>query len=136
MCELQVLQSPIPRYFESSDNLKRSVRHVERIVFLTWMLPLVKQISGMLQSIKTDRKVSDRRRAPRVGFRARIEMITSPAAPASASVWIRNISLGGVGLLHNRKLAVGETIVLCFPNGLEKPLSVPCEIAHCGAIPN
>ncbi|HTL28605.1 MAG TPA: PilZ domain-containing protein [Tepidisphaeraceae bacterium] len=97
---------------------------------------LVSQISEMLRAIKCDRKVSDRRRAPRVGLRARVDMVTSPEAPAAASVWIRNISLSGVGLLHTRKLAEGSMILLRFHTIERKMLSVPCEVIHCYGIPN
>jgi hypothetical protein len=100
------------------------------------MLIYAGQVSEMLRAIRCDRKVSDRRRAPRVGLRAKVEMVTSPERPATAQVWIRNISLSGVGLLHSRKLAVGETIVLRFPTADKKMLSVPCEVIHCQSIPN
>ena len=100
------------------------------------MLIYAGQVSEMLRAIRCDRKVSDRRRTPRVGLRAKVEMVTSPEHPATAQVWIRNISLSGVGLLHNRKVAVGDTIVLRFPTAERKLLSVPCEVIHCQSIPN
>ena len=100
------------------------------------MLIYAGQVSEMLRAIRCDRKVSDRRRAPRVGLRAKVDMVTSPEHPATAQVWIRNISLSGVGLLHNRKLAAGDTIVLRFPTADRTLLSVPCEVIHCQSIPN
>ena len=100
------------------------------------MLIYAGQVSEMLRAIRCDRKVSDRRRAPRVGLRAKVDMVTSPERPETAQVWIRNISLSGVGLLHCRKLAVGDTIVIRFPTADRKLLSVGCEVIHCQSIPN
>jgi hypothetical protein len=100
------------------------------------MLIYAGQVSEMLRAIRCDRKVSDRRRTPRVGLRAKVDMVTSPEHPATAQVWIRNISLSGVGLLHCRKLPVGSMIVLRFPTADRKMLSVPCEVVHCQSIPN
>jgi hypothetical protein len=100
------------------------------------MLIYAGQVSEMLRAIRCDRKVSDRRRAPRVGLRAKVDMVTSPERPETAQVWIRNISLSGVGLLHCRKLAVGDTIVLRFPTADRKLLSIACEVIHCQPIPN
>jgi hypothetical protein len=100
------------------------------------MLIYAGQVSEMLRAIRCDRKVSDRRRAPRIGLRAKVDMITSPQQPETAQVWVRNISLSGVGLLHSRKLGIGDTIVLRFPTADRKLLSVPCEVIHCQSIPN
>ncbi len=100
------------------------------------MLIYAGQVSEMLRAIRCDRKVSDRRRAPRVGLRGKVDIVTSPEQPATGQVWIRNISLSGVGLLHSRKLAIGDTIVLRFPTADRKFLSVPCEVIHCQSIPN
>src|SRR5689334_4746549 len=105
------------------------ISHVDMLIYAG-------QVSEMLRAIRCDRKVSDRRRAPRVGLRAKVDMVTSPERPATAQVWIRNISLSGVGLLHSRKLAVGDTIVLRFPTADRKLVSVPCEVIHCQSIPN
>jgi hypothetical protein len=100
------------------------------------MLIYAGQVAEMLRAIRCDRKVSDRRRAPRIGLRAKVDMVTSPQQPATAQVWVRNISLSGVGLLHSQKLSVGDTIVLRFPTADRKLLSVPCEVIHCQSIPN
>ena len=63
------------------------------------------------------------RREPRVGVRAKAHILPSLSATTPIPVRVRDLSVGGVGLLMPRELATDRLFLL-----------LPCTVAHCQAI--
>src|SRR5688572_13837459 len=87
-------------------------------------------LAEILGSLKCDRHPGDHRRAPRVGLRARVRIRTG-AGGRETDVWLRNISAGGVGLLHDRRLDAKQAFTLYLPTRGPDAIAVACEVVHC-----
>ncbi|HTL28606.1 MAG TPA: PilZ domain-containing protein [Tepidisphaeraceae bacterium] len=92
---------------------------------------LAVQISEMLRAVRSDRKSTELRRAPRIPLRAKVDLAASPHARTPGYVWIRNISFTGVSVLHTKKLARGDTLILQFQDVDQQVVPVACEVVHC-----
>src|SRR2546430_16447175 len=57
------------------------------------------------------------RREPRVGVRARAHILPSVAATVPVPVCVRDISVGGMGLLLPREMAAGRLFIGLLPRG-------------------
>jgi c-di-GMP-binding flagellar brake protein YcgR len=90
---------------------------------------MFKQIAD---AMRTDqRAISDRRRYPRVGVRARMNIVPlndlrQPMMPCS--VCVRDVSAGGFGLLVAKPLPPGQLFVARLERGGEGILSLLCEV--------
>lgn len=89
-------------------------------------------LAEILDSLRSDRNIGDRRRAPRVGLRARVAMSVEDEAGRESifGVWIRNISATGVGLLHDRPMNAGESFRIWIPTQDGVFLRLPCQAVH------
>jgi hypothetical protein len=79
----------------------------------------------------------DRRSAPRVGLRcrARVFLYDKGVLGESMSVWTRDLSREGIGLMCGRKMEVGDRLVLPLPRpGHSRPLVLLCTVGHCTPI--
>ena|SRR5437762_121579 len=75
------------------------------------------------------------RREPRVGVRAKAHILPSLSATTPIPVRVRDLSVGGVGLLMPRELATDRLFLLLLPKvGGHPPLRLACTVAHCQAI--
>jgi|SRR3954469_21680719 hypothetical protein len=75
------------------------------------------------------------RREPRVGVRAKAHILPSLSATTPIPVRVRDLSVGGVGLLMPRELAPDRLFLLLLPKvGGHPPLRLACTVAHCQAI--
>jgi hypothetical protein len=75
------------------------------------------------------------RREPRVGVRAKAYILPSLSAATPVPVRIRDVSVGGVGLLIPRELSPDRLFLLLLPKaGGHPPLRLACTVAHCQAI--
>ena len=75
------------------------------------------QIVRQLRSEHPPGRASDRRASPRVGLRAQARLIeckTGGEAPVR-SVWVRDISLEGLGFLTSEEIPPGTYLVLSLP---------------------
>lgn len=91
---------------------------------------LAGDVAEILTALRADRPLSDHRRAPRVGLRARVSIVVRGASKPE-EVWMRNISAGGVGLLHSRRLVIGDAFLLRLPTRGQQYVSIQCEAVHC-----
>ena len=92
---------------------------------------LYQQIVKALRSDK--RTIQDRRRYPRVGLRARINIIPldSRRKPMEAQcVWVRDVSAGGFGLVVRQKLQPGQLFIVRLERRDEEPLSLLCDVVQ------
>jgi hypothetical protein len=75
------------------------------------------------------------RREPRVGVRAKAHILPSLSATTPIPVRVRDLSVGGVGLLMPRELAPDRLFLLLLPKvGGHPPLRLACTVAHCQSI--
>jgi hypothetical protein len=92
---------------------------------------LYQQIVRALRSDK--RTIQDRRRYPRVGLRARVNIIPldSRRKPMeSQCVWVRDVSAGGFGLVVRQKLQPGQLFIVRLERRDEEPLSLLCDVVQ------
>jgi hypothetical protein len=79
--------------------------------------------------------VRQQRREPRVGLRAMAYILPSLSAATPVPVRVRDISVGGMGLLLPRDLGADRLFLLLLPKaGSQAPLRLACTVAHCAAI--
>jgi hypothetical protein len=75
------------------------------------------------------------RREPRVGVRAKAYILPSLSAATPIPVRVRDVSVGGMGLLLPRDLGPDRLFLLLLPKaGGHPPLRLACTVAHCSAI--
>ena len=75
------------------------------------------------------------RREPRVGVRAKAYILPSLSATTPIPVRVRDVSVGGMGLLLPRELGPDRLFLLLLPKvGGHPPLRLACTVAHCQAI--
>jgi hypothetical protein len=76
----------------------------------------------------------DRRSVPRVGLRcrARVFLYEKGVLGESMSVWTRDLSREGIGLMCPRRMEAGDRLVLPLPRpGHSRPLVLLCTVSHC-----
>ena len=75
------------------------------------------------------------RREPRVGMRARAYILPSVSATAPVPVRVRDVSVGGMGLLLPTEMGPDRLFLLLLPRaGGHPPVRLACTVAHCQAI--
>jgi hypothetical protein len=81
---------------------------------------------------------SERRAAPRIGLRCRIELlpIVSGVIGKPIEVTTRDISRTGIGLLSGQQMNPGDHFLIRVPHekGKEKPLALYCTVRSCHEI--
>ncbi|MDB5333860.1 MAG: hypothetical protein JWP03_5011 [Phycisphaerales bacterium] len=79
----------------------------------------------------------DRRSVPRVGLRcrARVFLYDKGVLGESMSVWTRDLSRVGIGLMCPRQMEPGTRLVLPLPRpGHTRPLVLLCTVTQCSQI--
>ncbi|MDB5296320.1 MAG: hypothetical protein JWO31_2303 [Phycisphaerales bacterium] len=71
----------------------------------------------------------EKRRAPRVVYRARVQIMLGGGKQVMTTV--RDISSRGVGLMHGEPLEAGSQFVLQLPRGKQTPAALLCTVAYC-----
>jgi hypothetical protein len=88
----------------------------------------------IVRSLRSDvLKGTERRRHPRVGMRVRITIIILDAAgqPGKAeSVWVRDLSDGGIGLVATRPMKRGVLFIVQFIRSDHQVLSLLCQVVQ------
>jgi hypothetical protein len=86
----------------------------------------------MVESLQADRNDDGQRRRPRVGLDARVTIVpfSDRVSPSALSVTVRDLSAGGLGFLHDRKISLGEQFVLLLPEAQGKPVVILCTVAY------
>ena len=90
----------------------------------------------IVASLRSDRSLrsNEKRRRPRVGLRSTIDVrLCAPRAneAASFSVWVRDISAEGLGLVGARCLELGTEFVADFNRSENEQLRVKYRVAYC-----
>jgi hypothetical protein len=98
------------------------------------MLLSAEMYQQIVKTLKSDtRSVQDRRKSPRVGLRAKINIIplNSRRLPMEAQcVWVRDVSAGGFGLVVRQKLQLGQLFIVRMERRGEEPLSLLCDVVR------
>jgi hypothetical protein len=83
------------------------------------------QYAAVLGSLVSDKgKSQERRRDPRVGVRLKLRLIVLPASqpqPDPNDLWLRDISVGGLGLACRRPLDLNANFLLVLGRGPQPP---------------
>ena len=93
-----------------------------------------KDVIGTLRSDETSARLLDKRSSPRVGLRTKLAIVTGaggPFEPPPVEVWLRDLSAGGMGIVHCREMEPGTPFVAHLPRRQGPPLRVLYEVAHC-----
>ena len=93
---------------------------------------MYEQIARTLRSDAS--KSGERRQHPRVGMRAKITII--PLGPSGQpgkadTIWLRDISDGGIGLIAGRAMKRGSLFVVQFSNHNNEARSLLCQVIQC-----
>lgn len=92
-------------------------------------------LKSMLLGIKTEqgKGAAELRRNPRVSIRytVKIAPYTNGTLGHAIRVWTRDISPGGLGILHNIKMEVGSRFIVLLPRDKGKPLLLLCTVRNC-----
>ena len=105
-----------------------------RGVSTTLTAEVFKDVISALRSDESSTRLLDKRTSPRVGLRTKLAIVTGPTGPFEpppVEVWLRDLSAGGMGLVHTRELEPGVTFVAHLPRRQGPPLRVLYEVAHC-----
>jgi len=105
-----------------------------RGVSTTLTAEVFKDVISALRSDESSTRLLDKRGSPRVGLRTKLQIVTGPIGPFEnppSEVWLRDLSAGGMGIVHSRELEPGSTFVAHLPRRQGPPLRVLYEVAHC-----
>ena len=88
------------------------------------------QFHEIISSLKSD-ALSGRRAAPRVGLRLPVTII--PCADHDVvehTVWLRDLSVSGMGFVHNQPLPIGSFLVVRFERDGGDSIAVLVEVTR------
>ena len=95
---------------------------------------MFKQIIATLRSDGAGSRGHEKRTEGRVGLRSCVDIIphtTDDKGAKAISVWIRDLSVNGVGLVSTVQLDSNIEFVIGFYRDGQKPLSVRYKVRHC-----
>lgn len=105
-----------------------------RGVATTLTAEVFKDVVSTLRSDDSSTRLLDKRTSPRVGLRTKLAIITGPTGAFEAppvEVWLRDLSAGGMGIVHSQEMERGTPFVAQLPRRQGPALRVLYEVAHC-----
>ena len=104
---------------------------------MTLTASLFQQILTSLRS-DTGRRFNEQRMGPRVGVRGKIKVQrgTAEASPNQPplEVWVRDVSISGIGLLSSEAMTAGTHFRAQFPKVDDLPLTLLYTVVHCKSV--
>ncbi len=90
------------------------------------------QFLRIIDSLRSD-PLHGRRRTPRVGLRCKAVMIpcVENGPVQRHDVWVRDLSVEGIGFVHTDTLDLGSFVVFQFSAVDDAGISVLCQILRC-----
>ena len=90
----------------------------------------------ILSSLKSDtgRRFNEQRNSPRVGVRGKISILPLTHSQEPLEVWVRDVSVTGIGLLSPQNFAPGTRLLARFPKVDDAPLAITYVVAHCKSV--
>ena len=55
-------------------------------------------------------------------------------AGEAVNVWVRDLSAGGIGLIHSQRMEAGEQFVVRLPRADGSEVPLVCVVAHCSTL--
>ena len=94
------------------------------------------EIVTCLRRDSRDRMNQERRVLPRFRVWAPVDIYPMPGQGAGGvsrpvTVWLRDLSRGGMGLMHTRAMRVGEQFLIRLPLIDGDPMPLRCEVVYC-----
>lgn len=99
---------------------------------MTLTAELFDQISTALKADRGGNR--DQRGAPRVGLRAKtriVPMLVGDTGAAPIDVWVRDLSMAGIGLIAGHPLPQGSTFSIALPTRSGEKIKLVYKVAHC-----
>jgi hypothetical protein len=89
----------------------------------------------IVNSLRSDegRRFNEKRAKPRVGVRGRVSIVLlshDGTGEKTLTVWVRDVSATGIGILLNEPLAHGSRFAACFHRNADQPLTLTYVVAH------
>ena len=89
----------------------------------------------IVQSLRSDagRRSNEKRAKPRVGVRGRVPIVTltdDASQEEAFTVWVRDLSATGIGILHTKPLKPGCRFAACFARRDDQPLTLTYAVAY------
>ena len=100
---------------------------------MTLTAAVFKQILSSLKS-DTGRRFNEQRNSPRVGVRGKISILPLTVNQEPLEVWVRDVSVTGIGLLCPVAFPAGTRILARFPKIDDAPLTITYIVAHCKSV--
>jgi hypothetical protein len=98
---------------------------------------LFQQILTSLRS-DTGRRFNEQRLGPRVGVRGKIKLLRGAAdlehRQLPFEVWVRDVSISGIGLLSSEPMTTGTQFRAQFPKVDDEPLTLVYVVVHCKSV--
>jgi hypothetical protein len=95
---------------------------------------IFEDIVASLRSDKS-RRTNEKRTRPRVGLRSSLQILVCPqlgsTVSTSMSVWVRDVSVDGLGLTASQSLALETQFIAEFERWDRQKLRVQYVVAHC-----
>jgi hypothetical protein len=88
------------------------------------------QFHEIISSLRSD-ALAGRRGAPRVGLRLQVSIIPCTQTHAQEeTVWLRDLSVTGMGFVHSRHLPVGSFLVIKFQRDGSDSIAILVEVTR------
>ena len=100
---------------------------------MTLTAAVFKQILSSLKS-DTGRRFNEQRNSPRVGVRGKISILPLTVNQEPLEVWVRDVSVTGIGLLCPTAFPTGTRFLARFPKLDDAPLTITYIVAHCKSV--
>lgn len=96
------------------------------------------QIVTQLRSERSRGRTSEHRASPRVGLRMKIRVIPCKTSvrPQVHTVWLRDVSVNGLGFLFHEPMPKSAYVVVVLPRSGGATLDMLFSVARCQALPN
>lgn len=78
-----------------------------------------------------DRLGSERRILPRFRVWAPLQIAPTSGDEPPISVWVRDLSRGGIGVMYTRALPMGWEFTTLLPRLASRPIRVRCAVVYC-----
>ncbi len=96
--------------------------------------------SEIVTSLKSDSRTSrskEHRTEGRVGLRSNLDLILcayGDTGEQRATVWVRDVSIKGMGFVCSTRIAEGVNFIAQFTRESQPPVSILYEVRYCGRI--
>ncbi|MGA2501494.1 MAG: hypothetical protein ABSH20_27450 [Tepidisphaeraceae bacterium] len=98
---------------------------------------LFREIVASLRSDTTATRIHENRREGRVGLRVNLDLIVcacDDAGEERVTVWVRDISIRGVGFVCSTRMAEGLEFIAQFAREIQPAVSILYKVQYCRRI--